>query len=43
MVSCKTADGEFPVVNGLVVAPTTPGLGVTPRLDVLGKPVATYS
>lgn len=42
MVSCKTADGNFPVVDGLVVAPDAPGLGITPRRDVLGKPVASY-
>lgn len=42
MVSKKTADGDFPVVKGLVVAPQAPGLGITPRMDVLGKPVATY-
>lgn len=43
MVTLKTADGPFEVVNGLVRAPKLPGLGVTPRLDVLGEPVATYS
>jgi L-alanine-DL-glutamate epimerase-like enolase superfamily enzyme len=42
MVSLKTADGDFPVVEGRVVAPATPGLGITPRLDVLGEPVASY-
>ncbi len=42
MVSLKTADGDFPVVNGHVVAPATPGLGIAPRLQVLGEPVATY-
>lgn len=42
MVSCKTADGDFPVVDGLVVAPDAPGLGITPRRNVLGKPVASY-
>jgi L-alanine-DL-glutamate epimerase-like enolase superfamily enzyme len=42
MVSCKTADGDFPVKDGLVVAPEVPGLGITPRQDVLGKPVASY-
>lgn len=42
MVSLKTADGDFPVVDGRVVAPTQPGLGITPRLDVLGEPVASY-
>lgn len=43
MVTLKTADGPFEVVNGLVRAPTLPGLGITPRMDVLGEPVATYS
>ena len=42
MVSRKTADGDFPVIDGHVVAPATPGLGVAPRLDVLGEPVSTY-
>lgn len=42
MVSLKTADGDFDVKNGRVVAPETPGLGIVPRLDVLGDPVATY-
>lgn len=43
MVKTKTAEGDFPVVNGLVTAPSAPGLGITPRLDVLGRPVASYS
>lgn len=43
MVTLKTADGPFEIVNGLVRAPKLPGLGITPRLDVLGEPVATYS
>lgn len=43
MVTVKTADGAFDIVNGYVVAPTAPGLGIMPRLDVLGKPVASYS
>ena len=42
MVETQTADGNFPVVDGRVVAPTEPGLGITPRMDVLGEPVATY-
>lgn len=42
MTTLKTADGNFPVVNGCVSAPTEPGLGITPRLEALGKPVATY-
>ncbi len=42
MVSRRTADGDFPVVGGYVSAPNTPGLGVTPRPDVLGAPVATF-
>jgi L-alanine-DL-glutamate epimerase-like enolase superfamily enzyme len=43
MVALKTADGDFDVVNGRVIAPDTPGLGIVPRLDVLGVPVASYS
>jgi cis-L-3-hydroxyproline dehydratase len=43
MVLVKTADGDFPVVDGRVTAPATPGLGITPRLDALGAPVATYT
>lgn len=42
MVSLKTADGDFPVTEGCVVAPSTPGLGIEPRLQVLGEPVASY-
>lgn len=37
-----TDDGPFDIIEGRVAAPNTPGLGVTPMLDVLGKPVATY-
>ncbi|KAK1146249.1 hypothetical protein N8T08_003339 [Aspergillus melleus] len=43
MVTKKTADGEFTVQDGGVSAPTAPGLGITPRMDVLGQPVARYS
>jgi cis-L-3-hydroxyproline dehydratase len=43
IVALKTADGPFEVRNGRVTAPNLPGLGITPRLDVLGEPVATYS
>jgi L-alanine-DL-glutamate epimerase-like enolase superfamily enzyme len=39
----KTADGPFNVSQGRITAPNTPGLGITPRLEVLGKPLATYS
>ncbi|MDX1523077.1 MAG: mandelate racemase/muconate lactonizing enzyme family protein [Anaerolineae bacterium] len=42
MVALKTADGDFPIIDGCVTAPTTPGLGITPRLEVLGEPVAVY-
>ncbi len=43
MVAVQTADGDFPIVDGCVMAPTTPGLGITPRLDALGEPVLSYS
>ncbi|KAL1851678.1 hypothetical protein Daus18300_012487 [Diaporthe australafricana] len=43
MVTLKTADGDFEAHDGHVTAPKSPGLGITPRLDVLGEPVASYS
>jgi cis-L-3-hydroxyproline dehydratase len=43
MVKGKTADGNFEVKNGRVHAPKEPGLGIIPRLSVLGKSVASYS
>ena len=43
MVAVTTADGNFPIVDGCIVAPTSAGLGIMPRLDVLGEPVATYA
>ncbi len=42
MVSVTTADGDFPVRDGRVQAPGAPGLGITPRLEVLGEPRASY-
>lgn len=43
MVTIKTADGPSEVVEGRVAAPSLPGLGIAPRMDVLGEPVASYS
>lgn len=43
MVTLKTADGPFHVNQGRITAPQIPGLGIQPRLDVLGQPVASYS
>ncbi len=40
--SVVTAAFDAPVVNGGVVAPAEPGLGVHPDLAVLGEPVASY-
>ena len=42
MVTVKIADGDFGVVNGFVSAPQSFGLGVTPRLEVLGQPLFSY-
>ncbi|MFT3691320.1 enolase C-terminal domain-like protein [Paenirhodobacter sp.] len=42
IVLLKTADGNFRIEDGRVHAPDAPGLGVTPRLDVLGEPVVSY-
>jgi L-alanine-DL-glutamate epimerase-like enolase superfamily enzyme len=38
-VTVSIADGAPRRVNGRMAAGTTPGLGVTPRTDVLGKAV----
>lgn len=38
-VTVSFADGAPRRVNGRLAAPTTPGLGVTPRPDVLGPPL----
>ncbi|KAK5720245.1 hypothetical protein LTR15_007518 [Elasticomyces elasticus] len=42
MSTGKVADGDYTHSEGYIQAPTTAGLGVTPRMDVLGKPVASY-
>ncbi|KAJ4256034.1 hypothetical protein NW762_009108 [Fusarium torreyae] len=42
MLTVRTADGAYDVVDGYITAPTAPGLGIVPRLDVLGEPVASY-
>ena len=39
-VTVSIADGAPKRVNGRMAAGTAPGLGVTPRADVLGKAVA---
>jgi cis-L-3-hydroxyproline dehydratase len=38
-VTVSTADGAPQRVNGRMAASTAPGLGITPRMDVLGIPV----
>lgn len=43
MVSARVADFPAPRIDGGVRAPDVPGLGVTPDLDVLGAPVASWS
>jgi cis-L-3-hydroxyproline dehydratase len=42
MVTVKTADGDFGVVDGCVRAPRKPGLGIEVRREVLGEPIASY-
>src|ERR1700745_2595041 len=42
-VTVSLADGAPRRVNGRMAASTAPGLGVTPRRDVLGAPVLTVS
>jgi cis-L-3-hydroxyproline dehydratase len=38
-VTVPTADGAPQRVNGFMAAGTAPGLGITPRMGVLGEPV----
>lgn len=38
----KIADVPYDGQLGSVMAPNVPGLGLTPRLEVLGEPLATY-
>ena len=38
-VTVSTATGAPQRVNGRMAASTLPGLGITPRMDVLGKPL----
>jgi L-alanine-DL-glutamate epimerase-like enolase superfamily enzyme len=38
-VTVSTADGAPQRVNGRMAASPSPGLGITPRMEVLGKPV----
>jgi len=38
-VTVSTATGAPRRVNGRMAASTSPGLGITPRMEVLGKPV----
>jgi len=42
-VTISTADGAPQRVNGRMAASTQPGLGVTPKNDVLGAPVVTIA
>ena len=43
MISVKTADGDYVVENGFITAPKNPGLGIKPRMGVLGEAVLSYS
>ncbi len=43
MVNLSTAEFEAPINNGGTTAPTTPGLGITPNIDVLGSPFKTWN
>ena len=42
MVSLQTATFDVAIENGGVMAPKLPGLGIEPKIDVLGEPVASY-
>jgi len=40
-VTVSTADGAPQRKQGRMAASTAPGLGITPKMDVLGAPVVT--
>jgi L-alanine-DL-glutamate epimerase-like enolase superfamily enzyme len=42
-VTVSAAQGAPQRVNGRMAASTAPGLGISPRMDVLGPPVVTVS
>lgn len=42
MVTLKTAEFFAPVVDGGVLVPATPGLGITVDMAVMGKPIAEW-
>lgn len=42
MVTLETADFDAPVINGGVLAPVSPGLGITVNRDALGNPIANW-
>ena len=42
-VTVSTAEGAPQRKNGRLAATSSPGLGITPRMDVLGEPVFTIS
>jgi L-alanine-DL-glutamate epimerase-like enolase superfamily enzyme len=41
-VTVSIAEGAPHKVNGRLAAPREPGLGIEPRMDVLGKPVLVF-
>lgn len=42
MVSRRTASGHFPIIDGHVMAPKVPGLGISVDVASLGAPLASY-
>ena len=42
-VTVSTAAGAPQRVNGRMAASTQPGLGIVPKMDVLGQPLVTVS
>jgi L-alanine-DL-glutamate epimerase-like enolase superfamily enzyme len=42
-VTVSIAEGAPQRINGRMAAPDRPGLGISPKLEALGKPVAVYA
>jgi L-alanine-DL-glutamate epimerase-like enolase superfamily enzyme len=43
MVTRQTATGNFPVIDGHITAPSSPGLGISVDIASLGEPLASYA
>ncbi len=43
MVKLATAEFDVAIIDGGVKVPKLPGLGIKPKLDILGKPIMQWT